>query len=60
MSNFEGPVSGQLFIDRGDGVWLAFAIQTDFFNPNGTRCGNHDSIGIISLVNLNLPKSICL
>jgi hypothetical protein len=37
MKNFGGPVSGQLFIDRGDKVWLAFTIQTDFFNPNGTR-----------------------
>ena len=61
MKNFEGPVPGQLFIDRGDKVRLAFAIQTDFFNPNGTRKrGNHDSIGIISLVNLNLPENIRL
>jgi hypothetical protein len=38
---------------------LAFAIHIDFFNPNGTRKrGNHDSIGIISLANLNLPLSI--
>jgi hypothetical protein len=59
MKSFEGPIPGQLFIDRGDKMRLAFAIHVDFFNPNGTRKrGNHDSIGIISLVNLNLPESI--
>jgi len=59
MKTFEGPTPGQLFIDRGDKVRLAFAIHVDFFNPNGTRKrGNHDSIGIISLANLNLPLSI--
>jgi hypothetical protein len=52
-------MSGQLFIDRGDKIRLAFAMHIDFFNPNGTRkCGNHDSIGIISLANLNLPPSV--
>jgi hypothetical protein len=61
IKNIEGPASGQLFIDRGDRVRLAFTIQTDFFNPNGTsRHENYDSISIISLVNLNLPKNICL
>ena len=61
MKKFDGPQAGKLFIDRGDKVRLAFVIQTDFFNPNGTRKrGNHDSIGIISLVNLNLPEDIRL
>ena len=61
MKKFDGPTSGELFIDRGNKVRLAFAIHTDFFNPNGVRKrGNHDSIGIISLVNLNLPENIRL
>jgi hypothetical protein len=59
MKNCEGPVSGQLFISTGDRVQLVFAIRTDFyfFNPNGTRRhGNHDSIGMIYLVNLIFLK----
>ena len=59
MRTFEGPLPGKLFIDRGDKVRLAFAIHVDFFNPNGLRIrGNSDSIGIISLANLNLPPSL--
>ncbi|RDB28285.1 hypothetical protein Hypma_001411 [Hypsizygus marmoreus] len=59
MKSFEGPVPGQLFVDRGVKVRIAFAMHVDFFNPNGTkRRGNHDSIGIISLANLNLPETI--
>jgi hypothetical protein len=59
MKNFEGPVPGQLFIDRRGKVRLAFVMFTDFFNPNGSRKrGNHDSIGIIALANLNLPESL--
>ncbi|KAF8240193.1 hypothetical protein L208DRAFT_1552399, partial [Tricholoma matsutake] len=58
MKLFEGPIPGQLFIDRGDKVRLVFAMHVDFFNPNGTtKRGNHDSIKIISLTNLNLPSS---
>ncbi|KAF8234609.1 hypothetical protein L208DRAFT_1548378 [Tricholoma matsutake] len=58
MKSFKGPIPGQLFIDRGDKVRLVFAMHVDFFNPNGTtKHGNHDSIGIISLANLNLPSS---
>ncbi|KAJ7826757.1 hypothetical protein B0H13DRAFT_1657342, partial [Mycena leptocephala] len=38
---------------------LAFAVQLDFFNPNGTRKrGNHDSIGILSAALLNLSPEI--
>jgi hypothetical protein len=60
MKSFEGPVSRQLFIDRGDKVQLAFAMCVDFFNPDGSiKWGNHNSIGIISLANLKLPKAIC-
>jgi hypothetical protein len=59
MKTFEGPTPGQLFIDRGEKMRLAFIIHTDFFNPRGSRKrGNHDTIGIISLALLNLPPSI--
>jgi hypothetical protein len=59
MKTFDGPVCGQLFIDRGNKVRLGFAMHVDFFNLNGTRKrGNHDSIGIISLALLNLPDTI--
>jgi len=59
MRTFEGPVPGKLFIDRGDKVRLAFAMHVDFFNPNGVRVGaNSDSIGVISLTNLNLPACV--
>lgn len=59
MKTFHGPVAGELFVDRGNKIRLAFAMHVDFFNPNGTRKrGNHDSVGIISLANLNLPETI--
>jgi hypothetical protein len=59
MRTFEGPVPGKLFIDRGDKVRLAFAMHVDFFNPNGVRVSaNSDSIGVISLANLNLPACV--
>ncbi|KAF9062835.1 hypothetical protein BDP27DRAFT_1368545 [Rhodocollybia butyracea] len=37
MKSFEGPTPGKLFIERNGKVRLAFALQLDFFNPNGTR-----------------------
>lgn len=59
MRTFEGPVPGKLFIDRGDKVRLAFAMHVDFFNPNGVRIrANSDSIGVISLANLNIPACL--
>ncbi|KAF7371757.1 hypothetical protein MVEN_00032300 [Mycena venus] len=61
LKDFEGPIPGQLFIDRGDGkrLRLAYAIFLDFFNPNGTRKrGNHDSVGLISAINVGLLLSL--
>jgi len=59
LKKFEGPTPGKLFIEREGKVRLAFAMQVDFFNPNGTRKrGNHDSVGILSLANLNLPVEL--
>ncbi|KAJ7253834.1 hypothetical protein C8J57DRAFT_1076451, partial [Mycena rebaudengoi] len=59
IREFEGPVSGQLFVDRGRRMRLAFALQLDFFNPNGLRKrGNHDSVGLIGAALLNLPETI--
>lgn len=59
IKTFGGPTAGKLFVDWGDKVRLAFAMHVDFFNPNGNKKrGNHDSIGVISLANLNLPETI--
>jgi hypothetical protein len=59
LKTFEGPIPGQLFIDRGNKVRLAFVIHVDFFNPNGVSThSNSDSIGLISLALLNLPTDI--
>jgi hypothetical protein len=59
LKTFEGPVPGQLFIDRGNKVRLAFVVHVDFFNPNGISThSNSDSIGLISLALLNLPTDI--
>ncbi len=58
LKDFLGP-DKKLFIDRGDKMCLAFAMHVDFLNPNGTRKhGNHDSIGLVSMANLNLPEHI--
>nr|GAT44655.1 predicted protein [Mycena chlorophos] len=59
LRTFEGPVPEQLFINREGRMRLAFEILLDFFNPHGMRKrGNHDSVGILALVNLNLPEDI--
>ncbi|RDB30202.1 hypothetical protein Hypma_010458 [Hypsizygus marmoreus] len=34
MKLFKGPVPGQLFVDWGDKVRIAFAMHVDFFNSN--------------------------
>ena len=59
LKMFEGPVPGQLFIDRGNKVRLAFVVHVDFFSPNGVSThSNSDSIGLISLALLNLPTDL--
>ncbi|KAK0435701.1 uncharacterized protein EV420DRAFT_1281594, partial [Desarmillaria tabescens] len=59
MKTFQGPVPGKLFIDRGEKVRIAYAMQVDFYNPNSIcKRGNHDLIGLISMANLNIPESI--
>ncbi|KAJ7431595.1 hypothetical protein B0H11DRAFT_2298156 [Mycena galericulata] len=59
LREFEGPVPGRLFVDRGDKMRLPFTVFFDCFNPNGTRKrGNHDSIGIFSAACLLLPEEI--
>ncbi|CAK5269520.1 unnamed protein product [Mycena citricolor] len=59
MRSFKGPIPNKLFVEREGRLRLAFQVMLDFFNPNGTRkCGNHNSIGILALVNLNLPENI--
>nr|GAT48239.1 predicted protein [Mycena chlorophos] len=57
LRSFPGPVPDELFVNRGDRMRLAFEILIDFFNPHGLRKrGNHDSVGILALANLNLPN----
>ncbi|CAK5266451.1 unnamed protein product [Mycena citricolor] len=59
LRSFPGPVPGKLFIQREGRLRLAFQAMLDFLNPNGTRKrGNHDSIGILAVVNLNLSEDI--
>ena len=59
LMTFNGPNPGQLFVDRGDKVRLAFVIHLDFFNPNGVSShSNSDSIGLVSLALLNLPVEL--
>ncbi|CAK5284658.1 unnamed protein product, partial [Mycena citricolor] len=59
MRSFKGPVPDKLFIQRDGRMRLAFQVMLDFFNPNGTRKrGNHNSIGILAVVNLNLREDI--
>ena len=60
LKTFEGLVPGELFINCGNKVRLAFVLHIDFFNPNGvTTHSNSDSISLISLALLNLPTDIC-
>ncbi|CAK5275205.1 unnamed protein product [Mycena citricolor] len=60
MRSFKGPVPDKLFIQRDGCMRLAFQVMLDFFNPNGTqKCGNHNSIRILAVVNLNLHEDIC-
>jgi len=59
LRSFEGPVPKQLFINRDGRMRLAFEILLDFFNPHGLKKrGNHDSVGILAVVNLNLPENL--
>jgi hypothetical protein len=64
MKTFQGPDRPSphkkiLFIHRMGRLRLAFEVQLDFFNPNGTqKRGNHDSIGIISIACMNLDGDI--
>ena len=60
LKTFEGPVPGELFINHGNKVSLAFILHVDFLNPNGvTTHSNSDSISLISLDLLNLLTDIC-
>ncbi|CAK5276174.1 unnamed protein product [Mycena citricolor] len=59
IRSFKGPIPDKLFIQRDGRLRLAFQVMLDFFNPNGTRKrGNHNSIGILAVVNLNLTEDI--
>lgn len=59
LRSFEGPSPGTLFIDRQGEGRLAFSLNVDFFNVEGTRVrGASTSCGVISCACLNLPLDI--
>jgi hypothetical protein len=58
LREFKGPDGKHLFSDRPDGneARYVFSLCVDFFNPFGNKqAGKKNSIGIMSLVCLNLP-----
>jgi len=58
LRNFRGPDQERLFIDRGNSIRLVLAMHVDFFNPNTSRRAATESIGIITLVVMNLPEDM--
>ena len=59
LREFEGPVEGRLFVDRGNEGRYVFALNVDFFDAEGlTQRGARTSCGIISCACLNLPLDI--
>ena len=58
LRNFKGP--GGLHFSHGDGEGrYVFSLSLDFFNPLGNKqAGKKVSIGLISLVCLNLPPEL--
>jgi hypothetical protein len=58
IKDFKGP-DGNLFVDRGNKIRLAFSLFVDFFNPHrNTNRGAVQSLGIITGANLALDPSI--
>ena len=58
LKTLEGPTSGRLFVDQGDDIHNAFMWQLDFFNPNPSVKRSTSSIGVMTVVPLNLPADI--
>lgn len=60
LRNFEGPITGQLFVDRpGNEGRYVFALFFDFFRTEGmVMNGASTSCGILSAACLNLPLDI--
>lgn len=55
LRNFKGP-NGNLFSESGEEGHYVFSLSVDFFNPlSNKQAGKKVSIGLISLVCLNLP-----
>ena len=58
LQNFNGP-DGKHFSIGGEDGWYVFSLGLDFFNPGGNKqAGKKKSVGMVSLVCLNLPIDI--
>jgi len=59
LRNFEGPDGKHFSIGGTEGRYV-FSLGMDFFNPLGNKqAGKKKSVGMISLVCLNLPIELC-
>ena len=59
LQNFKGHDSKHFSHEEDEGRYV-FLLRVDFFNPlSNKQSGKKVSVGIISLVCLNLPPSIC-
>ncbi|PBK80990.1 hypothetical protein ARMGADRAFT_893123, partial [Armillaria gallica] len=58
LREFKGPDGLHFSIGNGEGRYV-FSLGCDFFNPHGNKqAGKKKSIGILSLVCLNLPPDL--
>jgi len=58
LRTFKGSGQNWLFIDGGDAIQLVLSMHVNFFNPNTSYCAATESIGVITLAVMNLPKDL--